>query len=159
MMWLGMQLLSSANAHKKAVGFSLIFANIPLGRITEAMKGAGDEMIVAKHLLKDNFSLTQKILICSGILLLLGLPLIIKAFRILKNKYSWLCILGFLTLPVAFILIYILMGMNTILKNGFLSSIGIMGTPVLITIHTIIAITLLLILRKKLFLLNSSKTE
>lgn len=154
MMWLGILLLSSPNPHKKAVGFSLIFANIPFGRITEVMKGAGDEMIVAKHFLKSDFSMTHIIFICSGLILILGLPPIIKAFRVLKNKYSWIYIIGFMTLPIAFILIYILIGMNSILSHGFLSNIGIMGTPLLITIHTIIAIIFLVLLRKKLFLLN-----
>ena len=156
-MWLGMFWISSQNLNKKAVGFSLIFANIPFGRISEAMKGVGDEMIVTKHLLKNNFSSTQMILICSAFVLILGLPPIIKAFRMLTNKLSWVYILGFLTLPIAFILIYILIGMNTLLKNGFLSNIGIMDTPLLITIHTAIAIVTLIFLQKKHFLLNRNK--
>ena len=149
--------ISSQNLNKKAVGFSLIFANIPFGRISEAMKGAGDEMVVTRHLLKNNFSFSQMILICPGFVLIPGLPPIIKAFRVLTNNYSLLYILGFLTLPIAFILIYILIGMNSVLSNGFLSNIGIMGTPLLITIHTTIAIAMLIFLHKKLFLLNQTK--
>jgi len=121
------------------------------------MKGAGDEMVVTKHLLKNNFSFSQMILICPGFVLIPGLPPIIKAFRVLINNYSWLYIPGFLTLPIAFILIYILIGMNSLLSNGFLSNIGIMGTPLLITIHTTIAIAMLIFLHKKLFLLNQTK--
>ncbi len=153
-MWIGMFWLSSPNSNKKAIGFSLIFANIPFGRISEVMKGAGDEMVLTRHLLKASFSSTQMILICSVLILILGLPPIIKAFRILTNKYSWLYILGFLTLPIAFILIYILIGMNSLLKNGFLSKVGIMGTPLLITIHTIVIFAFLIVLNKKLFLLD-----
>lgn len=154
MMWLGILLLSKQNGQKKAIGFSLIFANLPLGRIAEVMKGAGDEMVVARHFLKDNFRINQVTLITSIIILILGLPPIIKAYRILKNKYAGIYIIGFLTLPVAFILIYILIGMNTVLKNGFMATIGIMGTALLITIHTAIALILLIILSKKLYLLN-----
>lgn len=119
--------LSSPSSKLKTIGFSLIFANIPLGRISKAMRGAGDEMLVTKHLLENNFSLTQMILICSIILLAIGLPPVIKAFRILTNKKSWLYILGFLSLPIVFILFYILIGMNSLLNSGFVSGIGIMG--------------------------------
>jgi hypothetical protein len=156
LMWLGMFWLSSSSSKLKAIGFSLIFANIPFGRISEAMKGAGDEMVVTKHLLANHFSSTQMILICSTILLAIGLPPIIKAFRILNNKKSWLYIVGFLTLPLAFILVYILIGMNGLLDSGFLSGIGVMGTPLLITIHTLTAILLLFLCRKKLIGLNDS---
>ncbi len=155
-MWLGMFWLSSSDSKLKAIGFSLIFANIPFGRISEAMRGAGDEMVVTKHLLANYFSSTQMILICSIIVLAIGLPPIIKAFRILTNKKSWLYILGFLTLPIAFILAYILIGMNTLLKSGLLSGIGIMGTPLLITIHTLLAILFLFLFRNKLTALNNT---
>ncbi len=159
LMWLGMFWMSHSSSNMKAFGFSLIFANIPFGRISEVMKGAGDEMVVTKYLLKEYFSSNQMILICSVIVLVLGLPPIIKAFSILTNKRSWLYILGFLTLPIAFILVYILIGMNTLLNNGFLSEVVIMGTPLLITIHTLIAILFLFLLRKRLFsLYNTSLT-
>jgi len=157
-MWLGMFWLSSPNSNIKAFGFSLIFANIPFGRISEVMKGAGDEMVVTRHLLKSHFSSTQMVLICSGIILALGLPPIIKAFNILTNKNSWLYIIGFLTVPILFILIYILIGMNSLLNTGFLSTIGIMGTPVLITFHTIVTMLIFLFLYKKIFLLNKGQT-
>lgn len=156
LMWLGMHWLSSSNLKVKAIGFSLIFANIPFGRISQAMKGAGDEMVVTKHLLANYLSSRQIILICSIIVLAIGLPPIVKAFRILTNKKSWLYILGFLTLPIAFILVYILIGMNTLLENGFLSGIGIMGTPLLITTHTVLAILFLFFFRNKLFALNNT---
>lgn len=156
-MWLGMFWLSHPNSNMKALGFSLIFANIPFGRISEVMKGAGDEMVVTRHLLKDHFSSTQMILICSVIILALGLPPIIKAFSILTNKNSWLYIIGFLTVPILSILIYILMGMNSLLNSGFLSTVGIMGTPLLITFHTLVIMFVFLFLYKKIFLLNTVK--
>jgi hypothetical protein len=151
LMWVGMHWLSSSNLSTKAIGFSFIFANIPFGRISEVFKGAGDEMVVTRHLLKSYFSPTQMIFVCSGFVLALGLPPIIKAFNSLNNKRSWLYVAGFLTLPIAFILLYILIGMNSLLTNGFLSTIGIMGTPLLITIHTAIATVVLLLIRKNLY--------
>jgi hypothetical protein len=152
LMWVGMFLLYRANDNIKAIGFALIFSNIPFGRISQAMMGSGDEMIVTKALLKGSFSHTQLILICSVILLILGLPPIIKAYRIMKNKMAWLYIIGFLTLPLVFILTYVLSALNTILNKGFLAAPWIMGTPLIITIHTLIAIGLLAGFYKKLLL-------
>jgi hypothetical protein len=143
LMWLGMFLLNSTNENLKALGFSLIFANIPFGRISQAMMGSGDEMIVTKELLKGSLSHTQMILTCSIILLIAGLPPIIKAYCSLNNKISWLYILGFLTLPLVFILMYVLTALNTLLNSGYLASSLIMGTPLLITLHTLIAAFLL----------------
>lgn len=151
MMWIGMGLLNSVNLKKRALGFSLIFANIPFGRVSEAMKGAGDEMVVTRYLLKDDFSSTQMIVLCSIILLMFALPPIISAFNMITNKRRWLYLVLFLTLPLIFLLMYVLTGLNSLLNSGFLSAYWIMGTPLLITLHTLLAIVLLIVLFRNLF--------
>jgi hypothetical protein len=150
LMWMGMVLLYSINDNYKAIGFALVFANIPFGRISQAMMGSGDEMMVTRALLKDSLNRNQLVLTCSFILLILGLPPIIKAYQILKNKMAWLYIVGFLTLPLVFILTYVLTALNTLLNKGFLDTPWIMGTPLLITLHTLIALILLACFYKKL---------
>jgi hypothetical protein len=157
MMWVGMGFLYSANVEKRAIGFALIFANIPFGRISQAMMGSGDEMIVTKTLLKNSLSHTQLVLTCSAILLILGLPPVIKAYRILKNKMAWLYIIGLLTLPLVFILTYVLSALNALLNHGFLAETWIMGTPLLITLHTFIALLLLGVFYKKLLFIGKHK--
>jgi hypothetical protein len=152
MMWYGKHLLCSVSLWKRSVGFSLIFANIPFGRISEAIRGAGDEMTVTKYLLKEHISSAGIHNICSAAVLIICVPPIVKAFRSIKNKYAWLYVTGFLTLPLAFILGYVLVGMNGLLKTGFLSGTGIMGTPVLISAHSILAALILILLRKKLLM-------
>jgi len=151
MMWLGMFLLYAINPKKKALGFAFIFSNIPFGRISQAMMGSGDEMVVARHLLKNGFSHNQIIWICSGVVLLAGLPPIIGAYKVLTNKRKWVYFVGFLTLPLVFILTYVLTALNSLLNSGFLSAPWVMGTPLLITAHTFIALALLIILRRNLF--------
>jgi hypothetical protein len=151
LIWLGMFWLISTSIKKQALGFALIFANIPLGRISQAMMGSGDEMVVVRHLLKASFDHTQIVWICSVILLVLGLPPIIKAWRIIANKYAWLYVLGFLTLPLVFILSYVLTGLNALLNSGFLASQLVMGTPLLITLHTLLVLVLLSLTYKNLF--------
>ena len=154
-MWLGMRLLSSVNGKRRAIGFSLIFSSIPFGRISEAMKGAGDEMVVSRYLLQHHFNKTEITLItCSLLLLLLTSP-VIKAARLLTNKFWWLYLVGFLTLPLVFILLYILVGMNSLLNTGLLSTPWMMGTPLLITVHTLLAVFLLWLFRKNLSAFHS----
>ena len=155
LMWLGMFWLSSVNSKKVAVGFSLIFSNIPFGRITTVMMGGGDEMVVVRHFMAADFSRIQ--MICGGtlIVLALGVPPIVKAFRIIQNKRAWIYIVGFLTLPLLFLLVYTLIGLNTLLVSGFLASPWIMGTPVLITLHTSIALIFLITFRRNLYSLKA----
>lgn len=149
-MWIGRSWLTSANLKKQALGFSLIFTSLPLGRITEAMRGSGDEMTVAKYLLHNQLSFDQiKIVVVITIALLI-LPPIVSAYRFVKNKHAWVYRAGYLALPLVFILLYILIGMNSLLHTGFLSTIFIAGTPLLITLHTLFAIVCLWLLRKKL---------
>jgi hypothetical protein len=155
LMWLGTSWLFSNQPDRKALGFSLIFANIPFGRITNVMMGGGDEMVVIRQLLADQYSRTQLVLICSVIVLVLGLPPILAAYRVLINRLSWLYVLGFLTLPLLFLLLYVLTGLNALINHGFLSNPWLMGTPLLITLHTGIALLFLVWFYKNLYLLNT----
>ncbi len=154
MMWIGMFWLSSPNLKKNAIGFSLIFANIPFGRITTVMMGGGDEMVVIKNFLKEDFTRPQMITFGSILILAIALPPIVQAFRVTKSKRAWLYILAFMTIPLMFLLVYTLIALNTLLSRGILSYEWIMGTPLLITLHTLIAMILLVVFRKNLLLLN-----
>jgi hypothetical protein len=151
LMWLGMYWLSSPNQKMKALGFAFIFSNIPFGRITTVMMGGGDEMVVIRQFLKNDFSRTYLILFGTVLVLIVGLPPIVKAYRVLNNHKAWLYILVFLTAPLLFLLVYTLTGLNTLLSNGFLANSWIMGTPLLITLHTLIALTCLLFCYKNLY--------
>lgn len=154
LMWLGMYWLYSANVKMRALGFALIFANIPFGRISQAMMGGGDEMVVTRYLLKGTLSHTQMVCLCSVVLLLLGLPPIIKAWRSINNKYAWVYLLGFLTLPLVFILSYVLTFLNSLLNGGLLATPWVMGTPLLITLHTLAAAVLFALFYKRLLLVG-----
>ena len=157
LMWLGMFWLGSAKSDKVMLGFSLIFANIPFGRLTTVMLGGGDEMVVTRNLLKNDFTRTQMILLCSVLVMGIAVPPVVKAFRLLTNRQDWLYMAGFLTLPLLFLLIYVLTGLSSLLNTGFLATPWMMGTPLFITLHTTIALIGLLWLRKNLLSLNSAK--
>lgn len=151
MMWLGMYMLRTGDRLLAAWGFAFIFTNIPFGRITTVMMGGGDEMVVVRHFLHAQMSRTQMIVVGTLLVLLLGVPPIVQAYRFLTQPRAWLYILGFLTLPLAFLLAYTLTGLNTLLSHGVLAQTWIMGTPLLITLHTLLAALLFYPLRKHLF--------
>ncbi len=155
LMWLGMFWLRSVNPKMVMIGFALIFSNIPFGRITTVMMGGGDEMVVVRHFLKETTSRAAMIIIGTAIVLILGLPPLLGAFRKIRNPKAWLCFIGFLTLPLAFLLCYTLMGLNSLLALGFLSDPYFLGTPLLISLHTMAALAALIWLRKDLFLLQA----
>jgi hypothetical protein len=148
-MYLGILGLRSTDPVRKSIAFSLIFANIPFGRITTVMMGGGDEMVVLRSLL-PSLDRSSQIWIGSALLLIVGVPPIYKAYMAVSNRRSWLYILGFMSVPLAFLLVYTLIGLNSLLKSGFMSEPWILGTPLLITLHTAIAAAWLLVVRKKL---------
>jgi hypothetical protein len=156
LMWLGMALLSATNIGSRAVGLSLIFSNIPFGRITTVMMGGGDEMVVVRNFMSRNFSSGEKITVGSIITLLVAAPPVVAAYRAIRNKRKWLIIVAFLTAPLLFILLYLLIGLNSLLRLGVLEQIAIMGTPLLITLHTALAVALLIPRWKNLSLLSES---
>ncbi len=150
MMWIGRAMLSSNDIQMKAFGFSLVFANIPFGRVTTVMMGGGDEMVVIRHLMQSSLPRWATIMLCSVIVTLIAVPPVSTAVRTISNQRRWMYISGFLTLPLLFLLIYLLVGLNGLLNTGFMSQQVVMGTPLLITIHTTLALTGLILLRKKL---------
>ena len=154
-MWFGMAWLKSSDPAKVAFGFAMIFTNIPFGRITTVMLDGGDEMVVVRHFLKGDMGRTGMIIVGLAIVLAAGLPPIVQAYRSLRNKRAWLYILGFLTLPLAFLLLYTLIGLNTLLEKGFLADVWIIGTPLLIMVHTLAALVLFIVFRKGI--LSSNK--
>jgi hypothetical protein len=159
LMWLGMVWLGSDNPNMKALGFSFIFSNIPFGRMTTVMMGGGDEMVVVRNFMGEGFTRTEKIIVGSIMVMLLGAPPIVMAWREIQNRNRWLIFLGFLTAPLLFLLLYTLNGLNAILEAGFLAEDWIMGTPLLITLHTALAAILLVLSWKNLHLLVVNPTS
>jgi hypothetical protein len=75
----------------------------------------------------------------------MALPPIIASFRAVKNKYGWLYNIGFMVLPLVIMGGYGFVLLNGLLEKGFLSEVWIMGTPLFITLHTLLALSLLIL--------------
>ena len=158
-MWVGRHWRSANGLKMKELEFSWVFVNIPFRGIREAMKCAGDELVVARHLFQSDFSHTQIIVIVTCIVLSPGIPPIFTGFRLVHNRFSLLCIIAFFNIAIPIHFVVHSLGMNSILYNGFLSTLLIMATPSLSTLHTFVIMILLLLLRKNLFFIQSNQAK
>jgi len=148
MMWIGASLLGkNKTVNQKSFGFSLVFANMPFARILTSATGGGDEVYGLNRLL-DNHSLAWAIGL-TIVLILSGIPLY-KAYKVIKNKRRIGWFLLFLVAPVAIDVIVVLIGLNTLLENGFLSQYWILGSPMLVTLWTILVCAVYVLMRKHL---------
>lgn len=143
MIWLGDYFLQK---DREGLGFSLIFANMPLARIGTALWGGGDENYALKHLIDLDHD-TSRYLVFALILGIVLLPLY-RAYRMIQNRYKLLWFLGFLFLPVVIDIILVLGVMNTLLNTGFLAFTWMGDAPFLLTLWTLLILALCVLSRR-----------
>ncbi len=152
MIWLGAYLIGKEKTDKqKAIGFSLIFANMPFGRILTASFGSGDEVFALSHLL-ESYALARFI----GLSLVLAITIIPlwKAYRLIANRRKIGWFLLFFIAPLIIDIIVVLLGMNTLLEKGILSEYWILGSPIIVTVWTIFVTALFLLTKKNIYRLT-----
>ena len=146
MIWAGANLIGKDRTDRqKALGFSLIFANLPFARILTASLGSGDEIWGLNNLLNN-----KPLAWASGFLLIFVLTLfpLWKAFQLIENKRKVAWFLLFLILPIIVDLLVVLGFMNALLAKGILSEYWILGSPKLVTVWTAF-VTIIYILTNK----------
>ncbi|MEM1093744.1 MAG: hypothetical protein AAGJ10_03995 [Bacteroidota bacterium] len=147
LIWLGAWWLFSDAQWQRDLGFALVFANMPLARILTSLSGGGDEVFALRKLMSSGAAAEWTGLTA---VLLLSVPPLVLAYRALARRHRWAWFLGFLVLPVALDLVIVLMGMNGLLEAGVLSEPGIWGTPVLVSLYTLVLLVLLALLGRHL---------
>ena len=157
--WVGMFLLNNSDEMKQSLGFALIWANVPQARIMTVLMSGGDERLVMRYLTKGTSLEPYFGWIAIVLVFIMALPPIIASFRVVKNKNGWLYNVGFMVLPLVVIGSYGFVFLNGLLEKGFLSDVWIMGTPLFITVHTLLALTLLLLFFRNQLLTLVSKTN
>lgn len=151
MMWVGTFLMSKTNSNnKKALGFSLVFANMPFARIFGAATGGGDEVWGLNLVLKD---LPLAWIIGVVIILAIIIYPLYTSFKLIRNESPIVWFLVFFMIPHQIDQWVILIIMNTILEKGVLSAYWIMGSPILVTLWTIFITSLFFLTRKNIYLL------
>lgn len=151
MIWIGAILLGKAkNERQNTFGFSLIFADLPFARILTASFGGGDEVFGLNQLL-NNHALAWTI----GLILILTITIVplFKSFKIIKNKRRIGWFLLFFLAPTFIDILVVLGLMNTLLEKGFLSDYWILGSPILVTVWTILVTIIYLLTRKNIYTL------
>lgn len=151
--WVGMLLLRNRTLSLKSLGFCLIWCNIPEARIATVLMGGGDEMVVVRELTRGTFLANDFRWISMLIVFAMAFPPMVASFVALKGKWAWLQNLLFMSLPLVVWGLYLHVLGNQLLFSGFLAEPWIMGTPLLITLHTALALILFLMVRKELLTL------
>lgn len=150
--WVGMFLLKSSGVQKQSFGFALIWANVPQARLMTVFMGGGDETVVMRNLTMGTEFQPYLNWFAYAIVIVMALPPIVASFRSIKNRYGWLYNLGFMVLPLIVLGGYGFVFLNGLLEKGFLAEVWIMGTPLFITLHSLLMLVLLLaFFRKGLF--------
>jgi hypothetical protein len=148
MIWYGYSLLNKESIKLKSIGYSLIFANMPIARLLSSMLNSGDETYILRQL--DIEGSLAAILASIIIFLIILIPLI-KAYKTLGNDRKILWFLGFLILPLVIDLVVVLGVLNTLLDKGIFDQYWILGSPLIVSIWTFLVLGILLIMRKHLF--------
>jgi hypothetical protein len=132
----------------RAIGFSLIFANMPLARILTASLGGGDEVWALNQLLK-NYPMAWCLGL--GIILVISFLPLQKAYTSIENKRRIGWFLGFLIVPILADVLIVLGILNTLLDKEVLSSYWILGSPIIVSVWTILVSSIFLFTWKNLF--------
>ncbi len=149
MIWVGTILSSKTKTeNQNALGFSLIFANMPFARILTASMGSGDE-VWGLNLLLKNYNLAWTI----GLIFVLTVSFfpLFKAFKIIENKRRIGWFLLFFLAPTFIDLLLVLGVMNTLLDKGLLNDYWILGSPMLVTVWTAIVTLTYFLTRKNIY--------
>jgi len=155
MIWIGALYIGEGKSSKqKSFGYAFIFANMPFARIFQALTGSGDEVWGLNQIL-HNRSLAQ-IIGFSAVFLITIFPLY-KVYVLIQNKGRvWYFILFFLA-PVLLDQIILLGIMNGILAKGLLGEYWILGSPLLITVWTVVMLGIFIFTRQHIYQLWKGK--
>ncbi len=151
MAYWGASMLKKTNSIEKiTIGFSMIFASTSFGRLINVWPfGGGDEFTVFyNQVFHENRTIS---LIASFVLIaiIVFFPLR-KAYLFIENKNRIWWFLGFCFTPFVAVLAVILGLLNTILASGFLASPGLLGSPKVVNMWTLLIILLFIFTRKNI---------
>jgi hypothetical protein len=114
-----------------------------MARSLTAAVGGGDEVYAFQRLWADQLGSTAIWIGGLILVLLISLPPLIRAWRVLDSKGRVWMFTGFLVLPFVFDVAVVLFGMNTLLEQGLLDQTGLIGSPVLVNLWTFLWLVVL----------------
>lgn len=122
LMWIGYRLLRPGESPtKRSLGFCLIFAAMPFGRISTVAQSGGDEMVILRGVFPEIDSFFR-LMMGIGVVLVLICPPLFRALSVLPRRQQLLVFPGFLLLPDALFRVLVLGVANPLLEQGILST-------------------------------------
>lgn len=150
LMWIGYRLLNPAESPvKRSVGFCLVFATMPFGRLYTVAQSGGDEMVILRGAFPTVDPTVRLAVGLSIVLLLIGPPLY-RAASVLSERRRWIIFTGMLLIPFVLFLIAVLRIANPLLASGVLASEGLLGSPLLVNLWTVFWVIALLLSWRRL---------
>jgi hypothetical protein len=147
MIWIGSSYLKETNTDRqKSFGIAMIFSNTPFGRILNPLLNSGDETTLM-HKLIENLTLASFVTLF--IILLITVYPMYKAYKTVLNKPGKHFLLFFFV-PVFIIILVILVILNTILSMEVLNENGLLGSPIIVNLWSLVVLLILIIYRKNL---------
>lgn len=153
MLYVGYSLMSQKYDNmpgKKSLGFALIFANLPFGRIFTALLGSGDELYELKFFLGEYLS--GNVLWALAIVMVTAIlaPALLRAWKSIESSQRRWGFAGFFFLPLVVDILVVIIGMNQLYKMGVLDQPGIIGSPLIVNLWTLVWIVVLAVSWKQL---------
>jgi hypothetical protein len=155
--WIAWSILESKKTTSSwSIGFSLLFATLPLGRILAAARGSSDETNAMRELFQRPDGSNHNFVVAAGLILVLALtiPPLIKAYQIAGGLKERLLIIPlFLLFPLIGDYLVVSVGMNKLLANDVMRDESLPGTPFLVLIWGIICLLVFLVTYRNLLTL------
>ncbi|WP_210463613.1 hypothetical protein [Rufibacter roseolus] len=135
LMWVAFWLMSSRKtARQQVLGWALLFANLPLGRILPVLDREGDESFITRQIIQKTSMTVMSWGTEMAIVFLLTVPVLIRAWQLLHPRYRFFVFVGFLTVPLLAESVLMNRLANGLLHKGVLAGEGILGSPVLVNV-------------------------
>lgn len=142
-MWAGagLVLLSRRRSHGLA-GLALVFAAGPAARIFTVALGGGDELMLASRLVDE--AGVGLWLVTATVVLLICIPPLIVGWRALcAARHPVLWFIGLFLGQFVLVIVFVLIVLNTLLRQGLLAEPVVLGEPLFVASTTVALVVLL----------------
>jgi len=132
--WLGFFFMSKPGIPQyQSLGWVLVFANTPFARLFTVLMKKGDESVVTRVITGEPLTAVTW-LIEIAVVLLLIVPPLIKAWKMIFHPNRMVVFLAFLLAPmlIEFALLHQVGG--KLLQRGILNKTGVLGSPLLVNL-------------------------
>ncbi|MBC3539963.1 hypothetical protein ACFSC6_04775 [Rufibacter sediminis] len=160
LLWVGFMLMSPRRpTRQRVLGWALLFANLPLGRILPVLDREGDESYITRQIIQKTSMTVLSWGTEIAIVFLLTLPVLLRAWQLLSPRHRLWVFSGFLILPLLAETVLMNKLANQLLQLGVLAVPGLLGSPLLLNLWNAGWLVVLLLMFRSLETLLSPAQE